>query len=50
MDTIVGTFSHIATSGKLEPHWGEMALKTQQVVDACLQSARENGILIALNG
>jgi predicted dehydrogenase len=36
-------FGRIVTSGQLEPQWGEIALKTQQVVDACLQSAREDG-------
>jgi predicted dehydrogenase len=37
------TFSRIVISGQLEPSWGEIALKTQQVLDACLQSAREDG-------
>ncbi|HEX9189896.1 MAG TPA: Gfo/Idh/MocA family oxidoreductase [Vicinamibacteria bacterium] len=34
-------FSEIVTSGRLDPRWGEMALKTQLVVDACARSARE---------
>ena len=34
-------FSAVVTSGRLDPHWGEVALKTQIVVDACRQSARE---------
>jgi predicted dehydrogenase len=36
-------FSQIVTSRNLEPKWGENVLKTQQVVDACLQSARADG-------
>lgn len=35
-------FSTIVTSGRLDPHWGEVALKTQMVLDACRQSARED--------
>jgi predicted dehydrogenase len=41
---MIRTFARIVTSGQLEPHWGEEALKTQQVLDACLRSARENGV------
>jgi predicted dehydrogenase len=37
------TFARIVTSRQLEPSWGDRALKTQQVVDACLHSAREDG-------
>jgi predicted dehydrogenase len=32
-------FSALALSGKPDPVWGEIALKTQQVLDACLASA-----------
>jgi len=42
---MIREFSRIAKSGKLEPIWGEIALKTQQVVDACMRSAREDGKL-----
>jgi predicted dehydrogenase len=35
------TFSTLVTSGKRDPHWGDIALKTQLVLDACRQSARE---------
>jgi predicted dehydrogenase len=45
---MIRALARIALSGKLEPHWGEQALKTQQVLDACLQSAREDGKLIAV--
>jgi predicted dehydrogenase len=35
------TFSALVTSGRLDPRWGEMALATQLVLDACVESARE---------
>jgi predicted dehydrogenase len=35
------TFSDRALGGRPDPRWGEMALKTQMVVDACARSARE---------
>jgi predicted dehydrogenase len=41
-------FGACVLSGKLDPHWPEIALKTQQVVDACLRSAREGGRLVDL--
>jgi len=34
------TFSALACAGRLDPHWGEVALRTQIVMDACLRSAR----------
>lgn len=37
------TFSALALSGRLDPHWGEIALKTQQVMDACYASAMDDG-------
>jgi predicted dehydrogenase len=43
---MIRAFSEIATSGKLDPSWGEIALKTQLVLDACLQSARDGGKLL----
>jgi len=43
---MIRTFARIVTSGQLEPQWGEIALKTQQVLDACLRSAREEGRLV----
>jgi len=36
-------FGELAISGQPDPSWGEMALKTQQVLDACLKSARSGG-------
>lgn len=35
-------FSSLVLSGKVDSHWPEIALKTQQVLDAALQSARNN--------
>jgi predicted dehydrogenase len=43
-------FSGIVTSGKLDPSWGDIALKTQLVVDACLRSAHGGGKLVSVNG
>jgi predicted dehydrogenase len=40
---MVRNFANLATSGKLEPAWGERSLATQRVLDACLASAREGG-------
>lgn len=36
------TFSSLVASGRLDPRWGEMALATQLVMDACARSARED--------
>jgi predicted dehydrogenase len=36
-------FADQVRTGKLNDEWPMMALKTQQVVDACLESAREHG-------
>ncbi len=35
------TFANCVLSGKIDPFWGVVALKTQIVMDACLTSARE---------
>ena len=42
------TFAELALSGKPDARWGEMALRTQQVLDACLQSARTHGQIVEL--
>ncbi len=34
------TFSGLVCSGRVDPQWGEVALRTQLVMDACLRSAR----------
>jgi predicted dehydrogenase len=36
-------FADLVLSGTPDPKWGKIALQTQQVVDACLQSAQANG-------
>ena len=35
------TFSDLVLSKRIEPRWGEIALETQLLVDACRRSARE---------
>jgi predicted dehydrogenase len=35
------TFSSLVVAGRRDPHWGEIALKTQLVLDACRRSAAE---------
>jgi len=35
------TFSTLVTTGRLDRRWGELALATQLVMDACAQSAKE---------
>jgi predicted dehydrogenase len=34
------TFSALVAGDRRDPHWGEVALRTQAVMDACLRSAR----------
>jgi predicted dehydrogenase len=46
---MIRTFAQIVLSRQLEPRWGEIALRTQQVLDACLQSARADGKLVAVS-
>ncbi|MCP4513238.1 MAG: gfo/Idh/MocA family oxidoreductase, partial [Fuerstiella sp.] len=36
-------FSSLALSGDVDSHWPEIALKTQQVLDAALESGRNGG-------
>jgi predicted dehydrogenase len=43
---MIRNFSALATSGKLDPTWGDTALQTQTVLDACLQSAEGGGKLV----
>src|SRR6185437_3400915 len=45
---MIRNFGALVLSGKLDLTWGEIALKTQIVLDACLQSARHNGALVEL--
>lgn len=41
-------FSELVLGGKPDPFWADIALKTQQVMDACLTSARNDGKTIEL--
>jgi predicted dehydrogenase len=43
------TFGELALSGKPDPLWPEIALKTQRVMDACLASARQGGRPVAID-
>jgi predicted dehydrogenase len=38
---LIRAFSTLVLENRRDPHWGEIALKTQQVLDACWQSAKE---------
>ncbi|WP_397570568.1 Gfo/Idh/MocA family protein [Schlesneria sp. T3-172] len=42
-------FSQLVLSGKIDESWPDIALKTQQVLDACLKSARNNGKLVEIS-
>ena len=46
--TMMRNFANQVRSGKLNTEWPEFALKTQQVLDACLKSARAGGKSIAV--
>lgn len=41
-------FSELVRGGTTDPHWPGISLKTQQVLDACLRSAREGGREVVL--
>jgi hypothetical protein len=41
-------FAQLVLAGKPDESWGEMSLATQQVLDACLRSARADGAAIEL--
>jgi predicted dehydrogenase len=45
---MIRTFGSIVLNGQLDPSWGEWALKTQVVLEACLKSATEGGKLVAI--
>jgi predicted dehydrogenase len=45
---LVQRLSEIALSGHLDPHWPEIALKTQRVLDACAESARRDGAMVEI--
>jgi len=41
-------FAELALSGQPDDSWGQIALQTQQVLDACLASARQDGRPVTL--
>lgn len=43
------TFNTLVAGGSPDPHWPEIALKTQKVMDACLASARNNGTQVPVS-
>lgn len=45
---MIRTFSDLVLSGRIDPTWGEIALRTQRVLDACLRSARDGGRPVAV--
>jgi predicted dehydrogenase len=47
---MIAALAQIAISRQLEPQWGDIALRTQQVVDACLRSAQEDGKPVPVAG
>ncbi|HEY1191526.1 MAG TPA: Gfo/Idh/MocA family oxidoreductase [Gemmata sp.] len=44
---MIRAFSGLVLSGKPDPSWGGIALKTQLVLDTCLESARRGGTTLA---
>jgi predicted dehydrogenase len=47
---MVRTFSNLVLGGQPDPFWGKIALQTQQVLDACLKSARTGGQVVEVSG
>ena len=45
---MIRNFSALVSAGKCDDSWGEIALVTQRVVDACVASAREGGRPVAV--
>ncbi len=43
---MVRRFAELVLSSQRDDSWGQMSLKTQQVLDSCLQSARSGGRVI----
>ena len=42
-------FSELVIAGEVDETWPHIALKTQQVLDACLASARQDSILVSVS-
>jgi len=45
---MVETFSHLVLTRQLDPHWPRISLLTQQVLDACLRSAKQSGKVVEI--
>ena len=43
------TFSHLVRSGHIDEHWPDIALKTQILMAACLESARQDGGMVPIH-
>ena len=41
-------FGDLVLSGKPDPRWGDIALKTQQVLMACIESSKKDGARVEL--
>ena len=41
-------FGDLVLSGETDPKWGEITLQTQQVMMACLESAKQDGARVEL--
>lgn len=37
-------FADLVLSGRIDPHWSDIALQTQRVMDACVKSAEQGGV------
>lgn len=46
---MIEAMNRCVLSGTLEPHWPEISLKTQRVMDACRQSADNGGVLVEID-
>lgn len=47
---MMSNFADLVLSKKVDESWGEIALKTQRVIDACVRSSRENGTPTSCGG
>lgn len=46
--TMIRTFSDLVASGNVDPKWGDIALQTQEVMEACLRSAHDDGRAVSM--
>ncbi|MFG0331914.1 MAG: Gfo/Idh/MocA family protein [Maioricimonas sp. JB049] len=44
------TFADLVLTGKPDPFWSDIALQTQEIMDACLASARKEGAAVEIGG